>query len=252
MAGGRGTRISEETDNKPKPMIEVGGWPLLWHIMKNYAHFGFDEFAVALGYRGEVIKKFFLDYPLMAADLTVSLSKSDVSRNGKHGAEDWTVHLVDTGTDTLTGSRVKRLASLLGNETFMVTYGDGVANVNIDDLLAYHRSHGLLATVTAVHPPARYGGIVFNGSQVVKFSEKPQASEGWINGGFLVFEPGILDLLRDKDDSLEANLMERLAADGQLAAYRHHGFWQCCDTLRELRLLQSLWDGGRAPWKLWS
>jgi len=250
LAGGLGTRLAEETEVKPKPMVEIGGRPILWHIMKHYAHHGFREFYVALGYRGEVVKRYFLDYHAVAGDLTVTLGSGKVEVHGD-SAEDWTVHLVDTGLDTHTGGRVKRLEPHLAGGTFMVTYGDGVSDVDLGALLRFHRAHGTLATLTAVRPPARFGGLVFDGERVAQFTEKPQIGEGWINGGFLVLEPGVLRYLTRDRTSLEVETMERLAAEGQLAAYRHEGFWQCMDTLRDLRLLQSLWQGGAPPWKVW-
>jgi glucose-1-phosphate cytidylyltransferase len=252
LAGGLGTRLSEETETRPKPMVEVGGRPLLWHIMKHFAHHGFGEFYVALGYRGEQVKRYFVDYAALAGRLTVRLATGAVQVQEKQ-PEDWTIHLVDTGADTLTGGRVKRLEPLLRDAgTFMVTYGDGVSDVDLQVLLAFHRSHGKLATLTAVRPPARFGGLVFEGDMVREFTEKPQIGEGWINGGFLVVEPGIFDYLAGDRTSLEADTMERLAQEGQLAAYRHEGFWQCVDTLRDLRLLQALWSGGAPPWRVWA
>jgi glucose-1-phosphate cytidylyltransferase len=251
LAGGLGTRLSEETEVKPKPMVEIGQRPILWHIMKHYAHYGFKDFHIALGYRGEVIKRYFLDYHAISGDLTVDLHTGGVDVHEGSDCVDWTVHLVDTGQLTHTGGRVKRLEKQLRDETFMVTYGDGVSDVDLSALLRFHRAQGRLATLTAVRPPARFGGIVFSGDSVAQFTEKPQIGEGWINGGFLVLEPGIFEYLRDDGAGLEADTLERLAADGQLAAYRHDGFWQCMDTLRDLRLLQSLWSAGRPPWKVW-
>jgi len=250
LAGGLGTRLSEETEIKPKPMVEIGGFPIIWHIMKHYAHYGFKEFYIALGYRGEVIKRFFMDYHSLNASLTIDLSSGTVNAHERE-CEDWIVHLKNTGQETYTGGRVRRLAPLLGDGTFMVTYGDGVADINLHELLKFHREQGRIATVTAVRPPARFGGLVFDGDMVVNFTEKPQIGEGWINGGFLVLEPGIFNYLEGDESSLEAEALERLAADKQLAAYRHEGFWQCMDTLRDKRLLESLWQEGRAPWKVW-
>ncbi len=250
LAGGRGTRLAEETDVKPKPMVEIGDRPILWHIMKHYTTYGFNEFYVALGYKGHLIKRYFVDEVQLAGDLTVSTGADAVKPRGAR-PEDWTVHLCETGLETNTGGRVRRLANYLRDATFMVTYGDGVSDVPLDKLLAFHKNHGKLGTVTAVRPPARFGGLVFEGDMIKEFIEKPQIGEGWINGGFLVFEPGIFDYLTDDSASLEVMLLERLARDGQLAAYRHEGFWQCMDTLRELRLLQTLWDQGRAPWRTW-
>lgn len=251
LAGGLGSRLAEETDIKPKPMVEVGGRPILWHIMKHYAHYGFKEFLIALGYRGEVIKRYFLEYPKVSGSLTVDLRNGGVQVHGKE-CEEWIVHLVDTGMSTLTGGRVKRLEPWLKDATFMVTYGDGVANLDLQALLRFHRSHGRLVTVTAVRPPARFGGLIFDGDMVVRFTEKPQVGEGWINGGYLVCEPGLLPYLSGDQTSLEADALERLAADKQLAAYRHEGFWQCMDTLRDVRLLESLWQERKAPWKVWA
>lgn len=250
LAGGTGTRLAEETQVKPKPMVEIGPRPILWHIMKHYAHYGFQEFCIALGYKGEAIKRYFLDYYTLNGNLTVNLATGDVRVHGKE-CDKWIVHLIDTGVNTNTGGRVKRLQPWLKDETFMVTYGDGVADIDLRDLLRFHRSCGRLATVTAVRPPARFGGLVFAGDLVAEFTEKPQIGEGWINGGFLVCEPAIFDYLEGDNTSLEADVLERLAADGQLAAYRHDRFWQCMDTLRDVRLLESLWKSGHAPWKVW-
>ena len=250
LAGGLGTRLTEETETRPKPMVEIGGRPVLWHIMKHYAHYGFKEFGIALGYKGDIIKRYFLDYARLNSSFTVHLTSGDIMR--QHVCQDdWTVHLVDTGLHTITGGRIKRLTSLIGRETFMMTYGDGVSNVNVSELLAFHESHGKLATVTAVRPPARFGGLIFNGDQVVRFTEKPQVGEGWINGGYFVLEPGVLDSIAGDETHWEREPLERLAADGQLVAYRHDGFWQCIDTLRDLRLLKSLWASKKTPWKVW-
>ena len=250
LCGGFGTRLREETDVRPKPMVEIGGRPILWHIMRGYAARGFTEFVLALGYKSETIKRYFLDYYHLEGHLTVSLGSGKVEAHD--GArEDWTVHLVDTGLATQTGGRVKRLAGWLRGGTFMLTYGDGVSDVNVADLLAFHRRHGKLATVTAVRPPARFGGLLFDGDLVSEFTEKPQVGEGWINGGFFVMEPAVLDYIQGDETYLEREPLERLARDGQLAAFRHGGFWQCMDTLRDLKLLESLWERGRAPWTVW-
>ena len=253
LAGGLGTRLQEETVVRPKPMVEIGERPILWHIMRLYAHHGFREFCLALGYKGEFIKRYFLDYYDLSGHLTVDFTGGGVLRDQREW-EDWKVHLIDTGRDTMTGGRVLRLKPWLQEETFMVTYGDGVADIDLQALLAFHKSHGKLATVTAVRPPARFGGLIFDGDLVARFTEKPQAGEGWINGGFLVLEPGVFDYLAPVGDgaSLEVAGLERLAADHQLAAYRHDGFWQCMDTLRDKNYLESLWQQGRAPWKLWN
>lgn len=250
LAGGLGSRLAEETEVRPKPMVEIGGRPILWHILKHYAHHGFNDFYVALGYKGDDIKRYFLDYHALSGNLTVQLDRGSTQYHEAE-REDWKVHLIDTGMHTLTGGRVKRLEAHLRDETFMVTYGDGVADVNLGALLAFHREQGRLATLTAVRPPARFGGIVFDGPRVREFTEKPQVGEGWINGGYLVFEPDVFRYLEGDNTSLEAEAMERLAADGQLAAFRHEGFWQCMDTVRDFRLLQSLWQSEAPPWKVW-
>jgi glucose-1-phosphate cytidylyltransferase len=251
LAGGLGTRLAEETEVRPKPMVEIGERPILWHIMKHYAHYGLKEFFIALGYKGEVIKHFFLDYSSLNGDMTVHTSKGQVERHSGEG-DDWTVHLIDTGQDTQTGGRVKRLEPWLVGETFMLTYGDGVCDVDVRELLRFHLSCGLIGTVTAVRPPARFGGIVLSGDLVAQFSEKPQIGEGWINGGFMVFEPSVFKYLDADHSVLEIDALERLTRDGQLAAYRHERFWQCMDTLRDKRLLERLWQEGRAPWKVWA
>ena len=251
LAGGMGTRLAEETEIRPKPMIEIGGRPILWHILKHYAHYGFREFLIALGYRSESIKRFFCDYHELNGDLTVRLGTGDVERHVR-AADDWVVHLRDTGLDTSTGGRVKRLEPLLRGGTFMLTYGDGLADIDLRELLAFHRRQGRIATVTAVRPPARFGGLVFDGDLVVEFTEKPQIGEGWINGGFMVLEPAVFGYLDDDQTSLEMDALERLASDRQLAAFRHERFWQCMDTLRDKRLLETLWQQQRAPWHVWS
>lgn len=250
LAGGLGTRLAEETEVRPKPMVEVGGRPILWHIMKTYAHHGFRDFAVALGYKGETIKRFFIDYHALSGDLEVDLQTGRTTRRGG-GPEPWHVHLRDTGAATVTGGRVKRLADLVAG-TFMMTYGDGVSDVDIGKLVAFHRAHGKLATLTAVRPPARFGALEFDGDHVARFSEKPQTGEGWINGGFFVLEPPVLDLISGDEVHFEGYPLEELARRGQLMAYRHAGFWQPMDVLRDLKLLQSLWEAGKAPWKVWA
>jgi glucose-1-phosphate cytidylyltransferase len=250
LCGGFGTRLSEETEIRPKPMVEIGGQPILWHIMKIFSACGFSEFVLALGYKGETIKDYFINYHYRSRDLTVRLPRGSTEVHGKE-CEDWTVHLLDTGPTTNTGGRLRQAAGFIGRETFMLTYGDGVADINIRGLLEFHRSHGKLVTVTAVRPPARFGGIVFDGDLVSRFAEKPQVGEGWINGGFFVIEPGALEYIKDDGTLWEGEPMERLAADGQLVAYRHEGFWHCMDTLRDVRDLEALWETGRAAWKLW-
>lgn len=251
LAGGLGTRLAEETVTKPKPMVEVGNQPILWHIMKHYGQHGFDEFVLALGYKGEYIKRWMVDYFSLASDLTVRGSDGSVEYHDS-ACEDWTVSLVDTGQPTATGGRIKRLEPHLGGETFMLTWGDGVSDVDLGELLAFHRSHGKLATMTAVRPPARFGHLELDGDQISEFSEKPQAGEGWINGAFFVLEPGIFDYIDGDDTQWEKEPLEHLAKDGQLMAYRHHGFWQCMDTIRDKKLLEQLWDEGNPPWKSWS
>src|SRR3990170_751400 len=247
LAGGKGTRLAEETETRPKPMVEIGGRPILWHIMMHYSHHGFNHFVIALGYKGEVIKKYIIDYCSLNSNLSVDFQTGEVKAQAAH-TPDWKVELVDTGIPTLTGGRIKRLAPYLGNGTFMLTWGDGVSNVDLRDLLAFHRSHGKLATLTAVRPPARFGHLELNGERVVEFSEKPQTGEGWINGAFFVLEPGVFDYIDGDQTQWEREPLERLARDGQLMAYRHASFWQCMDTLRDKRLLEDLWRAGKAPW----
>lgn len=251
LAGGYGTRLAEETETRPKPMVEIGSMPILWHIMMHYYRYGHRDFAIALGYKGEYIKRWFTDYITLNGSLTVNSGTGDVKQHGC-SIPDWSVDLVETGLSTLTGGRIKRLLDWMGDETFMLTWGDGVSDVDLDKLLAFHKSHGKLATMTAVRPPARYGHLEFDGDRVLEFTEKPQAAEGWINGAFFVLEPGVGDYIDGDDVMFEHAPMRRLAADGQLMAYRHDSFWQCMDTLREKHLLQTLWDSGDAPWKTWS
>lgn len=250
LAGGFGTRLTEETVVRPKPAVEIGTRPIIWHVMKHYAHYGFREFFVALGYKGEIIKRYFLDYYAMNGTVTVHLSDGRVDVQGEE-RDDWVVHLIDTGLQTMTGGRVRRLQSWLADAAFMLTYGDGVADVNLKVLLDFHRAHGRIATVTAVRPPARFGGLTFDGDVVTEFTEKPQVGEGWINGGYMVFEPDVFEYLEGDNTRLEQDVLEKLASDGELVAYRHEGFWQCMDTLRDLRFLQSLWERENPPWKLW-
>ena len=251
LAGGLGTRLAEETEVRPKPMIEIGGYPIIWHIMKIYATQGFNDFFLALGYKGEIIKRYFLDYHRLSGDMTINLSDGKAEISAIQQLEDWTINLIDTGQQSMTGGRIKRLEPFLKNETFMVSYGDGVADVNIRELLEFHRSHGKMATVTAVRPPARFGELLINEDLTTQFSEKPQTHEGWINGGFLVFEPAVLDYLPDDNSILENDALERLANEGQLVAYRHYGFWQCMDTLRDKRQLEEAWRSKNPPWKVW-
>lgn len=251
LAGGLGTRLSEETALKPKPMVEIGGHPILWHIMKIYAAHACTDFVIPLGYKGEVIKDYFLNYHALNRDFTIRLRDGSVTFHDRDDVEDWTVRLVETGLHTQTGGRVKRLAAHVGGETFCMTYGDGVGSVDIRALLAFHRASGCLATVTAVRPPARFGGLAFDRDRVVAFVEKPQIGEGWINGGFFVLEPGIFDYIDDDETIFERDPLERLAQSGQLAAYRHEGFWQSMDTLRDVKYLNGLWESSAAAWKVW-
>jgi glucose-1-phosphate cytidylyltransferase len=245
-----GTRLAEETSVRAKPMVEVGGKPIVWHIMSIYAHYGLREFVIAAGYKGETIKEYFQNFVLRNSNLVVDLRSGTTETFGR-STPDWRVAVIDTGQATMTGGRLRRLKEFVGHETFAATYGDGVADIDVKGLLAFHRSHGKLATLTAVRPPARFGALVLEGPSVCSFSEKPQTGEGWINGGFFVFEPEVLDYVRDDQTSLEREPLERLAAEGELMAYRHEGFWHAMDTLRDKQLLDSLWESGKAPWKVW-
>lgn len=250
LAGGLGTRLAEETISLPKPMVQIGGYPLLWHVMKIYAQWGYKEFVIALGYKGDIIKDYFLNYAMRMSDLHIDLAKDTVTPTTRHH-EDWKIHLVDTGLATLTGGRLLRLRHLLEGEPFLLTYGDGVCDVPVPQVLEFHRSQGKLATVTAVRPPARFGGIIFEGDHITGFAEKRQADEGWVNGGFMVIEPQALELLHSDEDVLELDLLEKLASKGEFIAYRHEGFWQCMDTVRDRQMLEKLWESGQAPWKIW-
>ena len=250
LAGGLGTRLSEETELKPKPMVEIGNRPILWHIMKHYGHYGMRDFFLTLGYRGDVIKRYFHDYYAYNGSMTIELRTGQISAHERE-VEDWSVNLMDTGAETNTGGRVLRLRRWLGKSRFMLTYGDGVSNVDLRALLAFHEKQKAIATITAVRPPARFGDIVFDGERVSKFMEKTQVGEGWINGGFMVFEPEIFDYLSSDEQSLERHAVEQVAAEGKLAAYRHEGGWQCMDTLRDKRQLDAAWESGKAFWKVW-
>lgn len=252
LAGGLGTRLSEETNLRPKPMVEIGGFPILWHIMKIYSSYGFKEYCVALGYKGEVIKQFFLNYQASSSDLSINL-KTGEKQYYSSLQEDWLIHLIDTGTNSQTGGRVFRLKHILTNEeTFMLTYGDGVSNVNIEQLLAFHHSHGKIATITAVRPPARFGALTIQENKIVDFHEKVQLHEGWINGGFMVFNRKVFNYLSHESDILEKGPLEQLAKEGELMAFHHDHFWQPMDTLRDKEHLNALWSSGNAPWKIWS
>jgi glucose-1-phosphate cytidylyltransferase len=253
LCGGLGTRLREETEFRPKPMVEIGGRPIMWHIMKHYGHFGARRFVLCLGYKGEVIRDFFVNYHLRSRDLEVDLASGDVSALTNGPADDWNVVLADTGAESQTATRIRRVLKYLRGPRFFATYGDGVSNVDLDKLLAFHKSAGRLATVTAVHPSSRFGELAIADGLVKNFREKPQVAEGWINGGFFVFEKAAFDRLRPNDNvPLETGVLEALAAEGQLAVYQHHGFWQCMDTVREMQILNEMWKDGRAPWHLWA
>ncbi len=251
LAGGFGSRLSEETILKPKPMIEIGGRPILWHILNIYARFGVDEFIIALGYKGDYIKEYFLNFFAINNDISVDLSTGEtIVHRGKQTP--WKVHLVDTGLGTMTGGRLKRLHEWLKDEeAFCFTYGDGVADLDVSALIAFHKAHGKLATMTTVRVPERFGRIAFKGSMVSEFYEKPQESEGWINGGFFVLSPKVLEVIEDDTTIWERDPVEKLAHMGELMGYQHSGFWSCMDTLKEKQYLESLWESGQAPWKIW-
>jgi glucose-1-phosphate cytidylyltransferase len=251
LAGGLGTRLREETEYRPKPMVEIGGRPILWHIMKIYAAHGYKDFVVCLGYKGDVIRDYFLNYEARNRDFTVTLGAQRVENHNEHEEAGWRVTLAETGLNTQTGGRLLRVARYVGGDTFMATYGDGVADVDIGRLVAFHRRHGRLATVTAVRPASRFGELLVEDGLATAFEEKPRVHEGWINGGFFVFEPAIFDLISGDAEVLEAGVLTRLAAMRQLAVYRHEGFWQCMDTYREMQLLARAWESGDAPWKIW-
>lgn len=253
LCGGRGTRIREETEQKPKPMIDIGGKPIVWHIMKSYERHGISEFVLCLGYKGDKIKDYFLQYEAMSSDFTIQLgSRSSIEFHSPVDEQSWRVTLADTGLDAMTGARVKRVQRYVGNEPFCLTYGDGVSDVDVTAAIAFHKRHGCIGTVTGVRPPGRFGELDVTGDQVASFAEKPPAAHGLVNGGFFVFEPAIFDYLRSDDDCiLERAPLEKLARDGQLQVYRHEGFWQCVDTYRDYELLLGLWTSGKAPWKQW-
>lgn len=251
LAGGFGTRLAEHTDEIPKPMVEVGGRPILWHILKIYSQFGFNDFLIAGGYKSEVIKRFFLEYREQMSDLLFDFTEGTVERINTH-IEPWRVGVIDTGPESMTGGRILRLRDHIGNSSFMMTYGDGVADVNLDALLAFHRRHGKLATFTAVQRPSQFGVPAIEGDRVVRFAEKPTNETEWISGGFFVLEPAVMDYIRDDSTNFELESLKRLAEEGQLMAYRHSGFWQPMDTLRDVRKLNALWSEGKATWKVWS
>ncbi|SFE80105.1 glucose-1-phosphate cytidylyltransferase [Roseivivax sediminis] len=251
LAGGKGTRLAEETSVRPKPMVEIGGRPILWHIMMLYSHYGFNDFAVALGYKSEYIKRYFAEYGSLSGNLTVRMGSDIPVQPHERNHAPWQIDLIETGDETMTGGRVKRLKPQLNGGTFMLTWGDGVSDVDIPRLIDFHKSHGKLATITAVRPPARYGHMRFDGDRVTAFEEKPQTAEGWINGAFFVLEPEVLDYIEGDDVMFEHAPLENLARDGELMAYRHDGFWSAMDTLRDKHVLQKLWDTGGRPWALW-
>jgi glucose-1-phosphate cytidylyltransferase len=251
LAGGLGTRLREETEYRPKPMVEIGGRPILWHIMKIYATHGFTDFVICLGYKGDAIRDYFLNYEMRNRDFTITLGSHDIQTYGDHHERGWRITLAETGLNTMTGGRLRRAARYLGEHAFMATYGDGVADVDVTRLLAFHRSRGKLATITGVRPSSRYGELSVDNGMVKLFREKPQVHEGWINGGFFVFEPQVLDLIGGDEDTLEVNLLMKLAERGELAVYQHDGFWQCMDTYREVQMLNDLWSGGKPPWAAW-
>ncbi len=248
LAGGFGTRLSGYTEQTPKPMVTIGGKPIIWHIMQIYAHYGFKDFYLALGYKAEVFKEYFLNYRTLNSDFSIDLSNGKVSKLTEPEV-DWNVTLIDTGLDTLTGGRVKRMKKYIGNETFLLTYGDGVSNIDINALIKFHKSHGKLVTVSAVHPGARFGELEIKNSKVKTFKEKPQTEKGWINGGFFVMEPKFLDYIEGDTSILEREPLEKVANNGELMAYNHDAFWQCMDTKRDKDRLEELWSSGKAPWK---
>ena len=252
LAGGLGTRLSEETVLKPKPMVNIGKYPILWHIMKIYSSFEYNEFVPALGYKGEIIKNYFYNYKNLLCDSTIDLKNGKVIDHDNQPVEEWIVHLIDTGKDTQTGGRIKRGMEFARNERVMATYGDGLADVNIKELVKFHKSHGKLATLTAVRPPSRFGDLELNeNNNVVDFKEKYQVGKGWINGGFFVLDPEVKDFIDSDDTPFERSPLETLSKEGQLMAYKHDGFWQPMDVIREKELLETLWESGKAPWKVW-
>jgi len=251
LAGGLGTRFAEETEVTPKPMIRIGGMPILWHIMKIYSHYGLNDFIVCLGYKGYVVKEYFANYRLHASDVTFDMRRNEMTVH-QSAAEDWRVTLVDTGEQSMTGGRLKRVRDHIGDDTFCFTYGDGVGDVDINALRRFHEAQKRRATVTAVRPPGRFGAIRIDGDRALEFLEKPQTEEGWISGGFFVLDPSVIDLI-DRDATVwEREPLEHLARNGELSVFRHDGFWQPMDTLRDKKLLEQLWEGGHAPWKVWA
>lgn len=250
LAGGKGTRFAEETSVRPKPMIEIGGMPILWHIMMHYYSYGYRDFTVALGYKGDVIKRWFVERANVGGSLRINPATGEIIRKGSD-LPNWDLHLYETGLETNTGGRIKALGPVMGNSTFMLTWGDGVSNVDLHALVNYHKSHGKLATMTVVRPPARFGQVVLDGDQITDFKEKPKHGDGWINGAFFVLEPEVVDYIDGPDTLFEKEPLERLAAEGQLMAYKHEGFWQCMDALRDKILLEDIWASKKAPWANW-
>lgn len=253
LCGGLGTRLREETEFRPKPMVEIGGKPILWHIMKTYSHYGIKDFVLSLGYKGEMIKEYFYNYEILTNDFTIELgNKINIEMHSNNEEKDWRITLADTGDKALKGARLKRVQQYVNDDTFMLTYGDGVAEVDINALLAFHKKHGKLATVTGINPAARFGELKIKGNQVESFSEKPRDGEGLINGGFFVFNKGIFDYLSaDENCDLEIGPLEKIAGEGQLMVYKHRGFWACMDTIRDMEYLNKLWVEGNAEWKVW-
>jgi len=266
LCGGMGTRLREETEYRPKPLVEIGGKPILWHIMKIYAYYGFKDFVLCLGYKGKMIKDYFLNYEIMNSDFTLKLESNDINFHNTYKEKDWVITFAETGKSAMTGARIKRIEKYIDTELFMLTYGDGVADINIKKLLEFHKSHGKIGTITGVNPSSRFGELVISGNQVKEFSEKPQVKNGFINGGFFIFDKRVFNYLEDNDDcTFEKKPLENLASDGELIIYRHKGFWQCMDTYRDLQLLNNLWSGQERgkelhfdsikrmepPWKVW-
>ena len=253
LCGGQGTRLREETEIKPKPMVEVGGMPILWHIMKTYAHYGFKEFILCLGYKGNVIKEYFYNYEMLSNDFTIELGTNDIKVHPSHSEHGWKITLVDTGLNAMTGARIKRIERFINEDSFMLTYGDGVTDMNIKELLSFHKGHGNIGTVTGVSPPSRYGELLIHKDQVISFSEKSKNNDNSINGGYFVFNRKLFDYLKNEDNCiLEREPLEMLAKDKELQVYQHTGFWQCMDTYRDYKYLNEIWDKGNPPWKVWN
>ena len=251
LCGGKGTRLREETSVRPKPMVEIGGHPILWHIMRTYAHYGFNEFVLCLGYMGEVIREYFYHYTIRNSDFTLDLSRGSIEFHGTQQIPNWRITFVDTGAETMTGGRVKKIEPYITEDTFLLTYGDGVTDLNISNSLDFHNNHGLIGTITGVSPPSRYGELLIEDDKVLSFAEKPEKKHDFINGGYFIFSKKIFDYLTDKDDCvLEREPLEKIARDGQLRVYQHHGFWQCMDTFRDYKFLENLWKSGHAPWRV--